>query len=62
MTLKSLGLFATAFILTTASFGQTENSVDVTPHWKSNETHSVKNQEYYYRQQHWKTRTLFINF
>jgi hypothetical protein len=42
MTLKSLGLCLTTFILTTASFGQTENSIDVTPHWKSNETHSVK--------------------
>ncbi len=42
MTLKSLGLFATAFVLTIASYGQNENSVDVTPHWKNNETHSVK--------------------
>ena len=42
MTLKSLGLFASAFILTIASYGQTENSVDVTPHWKNNDTHSVK--------------------
>lgn len=42
MTLKSLGLFVTAFVLTIASYGQNENSVDVTPHWKSNETHSVK--------------------
>lgn len=42
MTLKSLTLCLTAFILTTTSFGQTENSVDVTPHWKINEIHSVK--------------------
>lgn len=42
MTLKSLGLFVTAFVLTIASYGQNENSVDVTPHWKNNETHSVK--------------------
>ena len=42
MTLKSLGLCLTAFILTIASYGQNENSVDVTPHWKNNETHSVK--------------------
>lgn len=42
MTLKSLGLFVTASILTISSYGQNENSVDVTPHWKNNETHSVK--------------------
>ena len=42
MTLKSLGFCVTAFISATTSYGQTENSVDVMPHWKNNETHSVK--------------------
>ena len=42
MTLKSFGLFVSAFILTIVSYGQTENSVDVIPHWKNNETHTVK--------------------
>ena len=42
MTLKSLGLFFTALILTAITFGQTENSVDITPHWKNSETHFVK--------------------
>ena len=42
MTLKSLGLFFTPLILTAITFGQTENSVDITPHWKNSETHSVK--------------------
>lgn len=42
MTLKSLGLFVMTFVLTITSYGQNENSVDVTPHWKNNETHSVK--------------------
>jgi len=42
MTLKSLGLFLTVFIFNITSYGQTKNSVDVTPHWKNNETHSVK--------------------
>lgn len=42
MTLKSLGLFFIAFALTIASYGQTENSVDIIPHWKKDETHSVK--------------------
>ncbi|HXB44199.1 MAG TPA: hypothetical protein VNV85_09095 [Puia sp.] len=42
MTLKSLGFFLIAFALAATSLGQTENSVDVRPHWKSNETHSVK--------------------
>ena len=41
MILKFLGLFVTAFSLSTTSYGQTENSVDVTPHWEKNETHSV---------------------
>ncbi len=41
MTFKSLGLFVTALIWTITSFGQTESSVNVTPHWKNNETHSV---------------------
>ena len=42
MALKSPGLLISAFILTVNTYGQTENSVDVTPHWKNNETHSVK--------------------
>ena len=37
MTLKSLGLFFTSLILTAITFGQTENSVDITPHWKNSE-------------------------
>jgi hypothetical protein len=42
MTFKSFGLFLAAFTLTATANAQTENSVDVTPHWKTNETHSVK--------------------
>jgi hypothetical protein len=42
MTLKSLSLCVILFILTGSSYGQTDNSVNVTPHWKNNETHSVK--------------------
>lgn len=42
MTLKIPRLFITALILTANTYGQTENSVDITPHWKNGETHSVK--------------------
>lgn len=42
MTLKPLMLCVTAFIPAIASYGQTENSIDVMPHWKNNETHFVK--------------------
>jgi len=42
MILKSLGLFFIAFALTITSYGQTEISVDITPHWKKDEAYSVK--------------------
>ena len=42
MTLKFLEIFFTAFALAITSYGQTENSVDITPHWKKNQIQSVK--------------------
>jgi len=42
MNFKLPVLFLTAFIVTITAYGQTENSVAVTPHWKKDETHAVK--------------------
>jgi hypothetical protein len=42
MTLKLPVLCITALILAIATYGQTESSVNIMPHWKNNETHSVK--------------------
>lgn len=42
MILKSVAFCLTAFVMSAASYAQTENSVDVIPHWKNGETHSVK--------------------
>lgn len=42
MTLKTFSLFVAFYILTSTLFGQSQNSIDIIPNWKGNETHSVK--------------------
>ncbi|MDX2045454.1 MAG: hypothetical protein SFU87_01630 [Chitinophagaceae bacterium] len=42
MNLNSIALFLAVSFLTETSYGQSDNSVDVIPHWKKDETHSVK--------------------
>jgi len=42
MTFKSILLSITIVIITTTTYAQTENNVDITPHWQKDESHAVK--------------------
>jgi len=62
MILKSLGLFFIAFALTITSYGQTEISVDITPHWKKDEAYSVKMKSTTNDNNNGKPQTYLSNF
>lgn len=62
MTLKSLVIFVGACILTIASHGQNENSVDIIPLWNNNESYAVKIKSSTTDQKNDKTQNYFSTF